>query len=521
MVTDGRRGWVWLAWGGLVVAGMVGLAGCQSQSLGGVSELCDNGVDDDDDGWVDCGDPDCTESAHCTTEQLCGDGVATGAEECDGLDVRDRTCADLHPGMEGDLLCSADCTVNDTACTYGPPPCGNGIVEFGEECDCGSVPQSLPATCTAINGAPNSECSTICTWSHGSCESELWDLCDPLTADACCPDDWNATTVCTSLGRGGEFYCVRGCNTTSDCYWSNECWAQLGGICYPSVCGPGYPSDTVNGFCEVFGGGSGWCAPIYDRDTPDAVQYGICIESGSLQHGDSCEPSEGMMSADRSVPACELGLCLQTQDPSVGLCRQLCDWEAAYDAAIYGLSGEVLPCPTGANCLAYARLDATTNVRTGDLAYCIEQGVMNHPHSATTCSIITGQLLADPATTCADSVPGGRCHMIQLASGEMSNGTLIGVCSATQAANRAVWELCDPTTDLCPQGANCRPQDLFAANPAGPTRCLPLCDARMHTSPGECAALGAGEPTAVCRSLSEKLAPTDISPTRLGLCAMP
>ncbi len=491
---------------------------------------------------------------------MCGDGVATGGEECDGMDLQGMTCADLTQEYMGTLQCSSNCSFDISACG-STGSCPNGILEFGEMCDCGTDPATLPegctdagggpdanctvncttidlcgdgivssdeqcdcgwspdlkpADCSDLNGAPGGECGDTCQWSHGDCDAELWDQCN-TSSDTCCPDDWGRTTVCVTVNLEGDAYCLRECNTTLDCFWSNSCEAQSGGFCLPARCEAG----TVGSFCEVEGGGSGWCAPVFNRTDPDDVQYGVCVESGILQHGEQCQPHPDLLYNDRTVPACETGLCLQTLDSSVGVCRQLCDWESAYEAAIYGLSGEILPCPTGANCLNTARLDASTGVRTGDVAYCVERGPLDHPLSATTCSLVSGQLLADPASTCADELPNGRCHLVVLPSGEAANGTLVGVCAATSTPNRVVWEICDPNTDTCAQGARCHAQDFFAPNPAGPMRCVPLCDARFHTDTSDCAALGAGDPTATCRSLSERFAPTDLSPTRLGLCALP
>ena len=53
-------------------------------------EICDNGIDDDSDGYVDCCDWDCDDDPGCTSEQVCDNEVD---DDCDGfVDCDDWDC---------------------------------------------------------------------------------------------------------------------------------------------------------------------------------------------------------------------------------------------------------------------------------------------------------------------------------------------------------------------------------------------------------------------------------------------
>ncbi|MGR3311482.1 MAG: hypothetical protein ACUZ77_12015 [Candidatus Brocadiales bacterium] len=71
-----------------------------------VLEVCDNGIDDDEDGLIDCNDPDCNCNLACAppTETDCTNGVD---DDCDGLvDCADPDCCN-DPGF-----CPAGCTAD-------------------------------------------------------------------------------------------------------------------------------------------------------------------------------------------------------------------------------------------------------------------------------------------------------------------------------------------------------------------------------------------------------------------------
>jgi hypothetical protein len=141
-----------LAWSGALALGLV--IGClelpRGRSCGDgwwdpEYEECDKSSSDRsyveacrDAGWdkdADC-DPDTCEirasELDCT---VCGDGVASGAEACDGNDVRGATC----PSGSGVVRCTPECALDYQLC---PEVCGDGIVNGTEECEaslsCGS-----------------------------------------------------------------------------------------------------------------------------------------------------------------------------------------------------------------------------------------------------------------------------------------------------------------------------------------------------------------------------------------------
>ena len=122
-----------------VVGLALGAGGCGAHTTadgddaGPSAEVCHNGLDDDDDGLIDCDDPDCVTDASCLppgceppTPELCEDGIdndGNGSTDCD------------------DQCCEAFCFSRDCPmCLYGVPwtpepnetDCGD---DFDSDCD--------------------------------------------------------------------------------------------------------------------------------------------------------------------------------------------------------------------------------------------------------------------------------------------------------------------------------------------------------------------------------------------------
>ncbi len=155
----------------LVGALILGVPGC-GEDAPLHERRCADGVDNDSDGRTDCADSDCWGTPECP-QAACGNGIADGVEECDGADLKGRTCQQL--GYDGgSLACSSDCTLLVSGCT-GDPVCGNGLIESGEQCDGDSMG---PETCADLGYSSGVlTCDASCMYDLSACEGKLLAEC--------------------------------------------------------------------------------------------------------------------------------------------------------------------------------------------------------------------------------------------------------------------------------------------------------------------------------------------------------
>jgi hypothetical protein len=417
-------------------------------------------------------------------------------EECDcGTDPDNLPAGCL--GVNGEAGCGQDCTLRQY--------CGDGVVDADEECDCGQDPTNLPQGCSAANGGP--ECTVDCTVPT-QCLHALWEECDPAGQFECCPDPWGADTECaTDLTTP---YCLLPCDDTADCYLNNYCGAD--GHCMPAYCGPGFPAGgQLNGACAVPGGGSGVCVPL------EAASYGlgICVESGAGAQGAACDPPATLEVSSQprseSWDGCGAGIC-----KADGLCRNVCDWQAAYS----GNDG----CPAATNCVALSYFyaqdpadpydDDFDGRRWNDRGLCWPQA-LDPQDGYYTCDLVSQTVLVGGGS-CADVQTDWWCLPVELDNGRLGLGTPVGVCrTPTLPADpvyKEVWDVCDPQADdVCPAGSQC------LQDPNSDVRCLPYCDVQND----DCAGRPGLPADVTCVSLSDWFAPDDPAPSRLGVCVCP
>ena len=148
----------------------------------------------------------------------CGDGRVDFGEECDGSDLQGRSCASFRSGGEGVLACRFDCTVDATSCHAAS--CGNGRIDgvtdvalgYCEQCDGVALGHR---SCAGFGGTGTLRCTESCGVDSSSCDG----LCGNGRLGPDEPCEFNLATgatvlpegaSCESLGLGsGSLYCYR------------------------------------------------------------------------------------------------------------------------------------------------------------------------------------------------------------------------------------------------------------------------------------------------------------------------
>ncbi|MEX1365486.1 MAG: proprotein convertase P-domain-containing protein [Nannocystaceae bacterium] len=144
---------------------------------------------------MDCGSYD---TSGCFS---CGDGVTNGMEVCDGADLGGEDCVSQGFPGGGTLGCAMDCGSYDTS-MCSTDVCGDGIITGAEECD-GADLGGAPDCITAGFLGGEVTCAADCTISNDFCFDNQTTVCStPGIPIGPGPGDPDAVDVIPIVGGG-------------------------------------------------------------------------------------------------------------------------------------------------------------------------------------------------------------------------------------------------------------------------------------------------------------------------------
>jgi cysteine-rich repeat protein len=200
---------------------------CDGNDLGGDTCMSGGFVG----GVLVCDAATCTlDSSGCTT---CGDDMIDAGEACDGMDLGGQTCESLLQGP-GVLACNA-CQFDFSGCSS----CGNNAVDDGEDCDGAMLPQTMCSQLPAQYDQGMLACVGCAYQTDQCCYDDPGDACPGGDAECCgaleCDDDDGV--CCTSvLGTS--------CTNDGECCGADDCNVSEGSVCCTDRLGDACAEDN-------------------------------------------------------------------------------------------------------------------------------------------------------------------------------------------------------------------------------------------------------------------------------------
>ncbi|MBU1238957.1 hypothetical protein KKF84_11820 [Myxococcota bacterium] len=198
---------------------------CRSVEACVGGEICDNGSDDDGDALVDCDDPDCESNQACqvTNETLCADGIDN---DDDGhIDCADQDCINAPECMGAEEICDNGIDDNDNALIdCEEPSCANHPFCAGNTC---------PEEAAYFDSINSAFCSNqgVCTFMTipGSDGEEIISGCGPVDGKYY---DYNKEGLCPKGAPNLNGVCATLCNTQhSPCPPPEDATAGITPLC--------------------------------------------------------------------------------------------------------------------------------------------------------------------------------------------------------------------------------------------------------------------------------------------------
>ncbi len=323
---------------------------CNAQQLCSITidvsqEICNNGIDDDGDGLVDCFDPDCAgtpcdDANPCTSNDQCSGGVSgcVGGPptNCDdGNGCTDDACDPAHgcthsnnaaPCSDANTCTTADACANG-ACVGGPTlNCDDGNGCTADSCDqmlgCQHVllpncqPCATDADCDDHNACDGTESCV-----GGVCQNGTAPACDD--GNACTDDSCDPGSGCTHTNNSSP------CDDGNACTFGDTC---SGGSCVGNALNCNDQNPCTDDSCDQQLGCQyvNNASPCDDDDactTSDTCSNGICVggpapncDDGNTCTDDSCDPENGCVHTDNTAPCDDGNACTTNDTCADGFC---------------------------------------------------------------------------------------------------------------------------------------------------------------------------------------------------------
>jgi len=226
------------------------------------------------DGLLNCTDrcrydtSDCIDNESSIIEAVCGNNHVDEGEQCDG-EYSAVSCQNFNYG-EGDIMCNADCTADTSFCSSplivpGGQECGNSLLEQGEECE--ENVSSESASWESILGCTGGSVCEDCTI---KCDIEdAPDHCANTVFDTGTESDVDCGIECSK------------CDLYASCITDDDC---LSGICNDeNICAQDH---CLNGVIDVDesdmdcgGANCNACEPGLSCTSNDDCTSGLCEEN--------------------------------------------------------------------------------------------------------------------------------------------------------------------------------------------------------------------------------------------------
>jgi len=421
----------------------------------GCDELCEV-----EDGYV------CDTEGDLACNPICGDSQALGNEPCDGTDLKGSTCEMLNLGT-GVLTCDSACQLNPTGCTAYS--CGNGQLDEGELCD-GSLYGSETCQNQGYDGGTLA-CTAACAIDLSGC-----------TLASCGDGIIEGTEECDDGGTAAGDGCSSNCSM-------EEGWRCVG---QPSICALlcGNGSLDTDEQCEGTNLGGQTCDSL-----------GLGYVGGDLSCSTSCLFDTSLC----DLPTCGNGA-LDTAEQCDGILlnNQTCESVGSYIGGSLLCSGSCafdvsncIPIVCGDGVISTGEVCDDNNQDGGDgcnILCNVESGWSCTENSPSVCTLLCGNSQVDSGEDCdTANLNGADCESLGFVGGQLSCNTNCEfntdscddpVCG-DGVISTSVGEQCDDTNTTNSDGCSSLCQvEMGWVCQFEPSQCSPSCG-NGNIDPGE------------------------------------